>query len=100
MTTRSATDAVASSSPSAPIDPELFKGVPVNLDVRLGEARLTVAEILALRAGSVVTLDAPLDTLVELRFNGTVIARGEIVAVDDRFAIRLVEVGTATGEGR
>jgi flagellar motor switch protein FliN/FliY len=70
----------------------IFKDVNVTLKARLGELTLTVAELLALKSGSVVKLDAGLNDLVELRLNQTVVARGELVAVGDHFGLRIVEI--------
>jgi flagellar motor switch protein FliN/FliY len=51
-----------------------------------------VAELAALRDGAVVPLDAPLSQAVELRLNGVAVAKGELVSVGDRFAVRLLEI--------
>lgn len=74
------------------IDSTIFKDVRVPLQAKLGQATLTVADLLALKSGSIVKLDAGMSELVELRLNDSVVARGEIVAVDDNFGVRIVEV--------
>ena len=74
------------------IDSTIFKDVRVPLQAKLGQASLTVAELLALKSGSVVKLNAQMNELIELRLNDAVVARGEIVAVDDSFGVRIVEV--------
>lgn len=88
-------------SPSAPakaetqlgkINPRLIETVSVTLEAFLGEARMTVAELTALKDSSVVPLDAALNQSVELRLNGVAVARGELVAVGDSFAVRLTEI--------
>ncbi|MBP2161168.1 MULTISPECIES: FliM/FliN family flagellar motor switch protein [Asticcacaulis] len=78
--------------PIIAVDSPIFKDVNVVLNAALGRAELSVQEILALRSGSVVRLEAKLNDLVELRLNDALIARGEIVAVDGSFAIRIVEI--------
>lgn len=70
----------------------LIENVEVELEAFVGQARMTVAELGALVANSVVTLDAPLNQAVELRLNGDAIARGELVAVGDKFGVRLSEI--------
>lgn len=86
------------SSPAlSPLDASVFKDIQVELDASLGRAVLSVATLSDLAAGSVVTLDAKINDLVELRLNGAVVARGEIVAVDDHFAVRIVEIAAVTG---
>ena len=74
------------------INPKLIEGVGVTLEAFLGEARMTVAELTSLKADSVVPLDATLNQAVELRLNGVSVARGELVAVGDSFAVRLIEI--------
>ena len=74
------------------INPKLIETVGVTLEAYLGEARMTVAELTALKDNSVVPLDAALNQSVELRLNGVAVARGELVAVDDSFAVRLTEI--------
>jgi flagellar motor switch protein FliN/FliY len=76
----------------APLNAELFRGVRVLLDARLGETTMTVDEVMALKSGSVVTLDTSLADRVDLYLNGSLVARGEIVAVGDKFGVRIVEV--------
>ncbi|HEY9218636.1 MAG TPA: flagellar motor switch protein FliN [Phenylobacterium sp.] len=75
-----------------PLDSAIFKDVRVELKVKLGNVSLTVEELLELKSGSVVTLDRLLSEPVELYLNDALVARGEIVAVDDNFGVRLVEV--------
>ncbi|HEX8223879.1 MAG TPA: FliM/FliN family flagellar motor switch protein [Allosphingosinicella sp.] len=74
------------------INPKLIETVSVTLEAYLGEARMTVAELTALKDSSVVPLDAALNQSVELRLNGLAVARGELVAVGDSFAVRLTEI--------
>jgi flagellar motor switch protein FliN/FliY len=74
------------------INPALIDSVEVSLEAYLGEARLTVGELGALKPGSVLALDSGLDRAVELRLNGVSVARGELVAVGDRFGVRLTEI--------
>lgn len=78
--------------PARTINPRLIDAVEVVLDGFLGAARMTVAELTALKEGAVVALDAPLNGLVELRLNGAAVARGELVAVGETFAVRLTEI--------
>lgn len=78
--------------PPTKVNTKLIDAVEVTLEGFLGSARMTVAELTALKVGSVVTLDAALNAPVELRLNGVVVARGELVAVGDRFAVRLTDI--------
>jgi flagellar motor switch protein FliN len=81
--------------PLLSMDSMIFKDVRVPLEAALGQTTMTVEDLLALKAGSVVKLDLKMNDLVELRLNQSVVARGEIVAVDDHFGIRIFEVGKA-----
>lgn len=82
--------------PLLAVDSVIFRDVQVALQAKLGRTTMTVEELLALRAGSVVRLEEKLNGLVELRLNQALIARGEVVAVDDHFGVRIVEIATAS----
>ena len=71
----------------------LIDGLEVTLEAFVGGAKLTISELKALKADSVITLDSALGAAVELRLNGNVVGRGELVAVGDNFGVRLTEIG-------
>lgn len=71
----------------------LIDHVEVEVEVLLGDAKLTVSQLARLTTGEVVPIDRKLNEAAELRVNGRVIARGEIVTVDDKYAIRVTEIG-------
>lgn len=66
--------------------------VRVQVRVCVGQASLTVGELLAATEGTVVVLDRLVQQPVDLLVEGQVIARGELVAVDGSFAVRLTEL--------
>jgi flagellar motor switch protein FliN/FliY len=67
--------------------------VQVRIEVRVGEASMTVGDLLAARENELLVLDRALDDPVDLVLEGQVIARGQLVAVDDgHFAVRLTEL--------
>jgi flagellar motor switch protein FliN/FliY len=70
----------------------LLMHVPLHLTVELGSAKMSVAEILKLGTGSIVELDRAANAPVELLVNDRPIARGEIVAVDENFGLRITEL--------
>lgn len=74
------------------LNTKVIDAVEVSIEAYLGAARMTVAELSALGAGSVVALDAALNADVELRLGGVLIGRGELVAVGDKFAVRITEL--------
>jgi flagellar motor switch protein FliN len=71
---------------------DLLLGVSLRISVEVGSASLKLAELLKLNEGSVVELDRQANDLLDVFANGTLIARGEIVNVEGRYAIRVVEV--------
>lgn len=79
-------------APIVSMDAAIFQDVNVSLLARLGQVTLSVADLLALKSGSVVKLDLKMNDLIELRLNQSLVARGEIVAVDDNFGVRIVEI--------
>jgi flagellar motor switch protein FliN len=66
--------------------------VTVTLTAELGRTTITLGEVMRLGSGSVVPLDRLLAEPVEITARGVLLARGEVVVVDDRFAIRIKEI--------
>jgi flagellar motor switch protein FliN len=66
--------------------------VPVDVAVEMGRTRMTVGETLELRQGSIVTLNRMAGEPVDLLVNGTAIARGEVVVIDEQFGLRITDV--------
>ncbi len=75
-------------------DFDMILDIPVTLTVELGRTRISIRNLLQLAHGSVVELDGlagePMDVLV----NGTLIAQGEVVVVNEKFGIRLTDIIT------
>ena len=80
-----------------PANLNIVLDVPVNLTIELGSCQLPMREVLQLTVGSVVQLDKPADAPVELTVNGKLIARGEVVIVEERFGVKITEVIGAAG---
>lgn len=78
--------------PVVTLDSEILGDVEIRLTAMLGEGTLKVSQLLALGEGSLVELDTPLDGQIDLVLNDTLIAKGEIVAVDDHFGVRITHV--------
>lgn len=70
----------------------LIDHVEVDVEVLLGDARLTVAELNKLATGDVLPVERSIAEAADIRVNGRVIARGEIVTVDGKFAVRVTEI--------
>lgn len=66
--------------------------IKTQLQVSVGEATLTVGELVGAKPGHVVRLDSPVDQPVTLSIGGQLVARGQLVAVDGHFAVRLTEL--------
>jgi flagellar motor switch protein FliN len=71
---------------------ELLLDVALEISVALGTSHMSIGEILALRTGSVVELDKLAGEPVDVSVNGTLVARGEVVVVDEKFGVRITEV--------
>ena len=71
---------------------DLLLDVELDATIRFGERELPLREILAMKGGSVIELDRRLDEPAELLVAGKLIARGEVVVVDDCFGLRVTEV--------
>jgi len=69
--------------------------IKAKLQVCVGEATLSVGELLAAKENQVLCLDRSVDQAVDVTIEGKVIARGQLVAVDDRFAVRITELPVA-----
>ncbi len=82
----------AAPGPGASADLRRLSDVPVDLTVEIGRTRMTVGETLELRQGSIVTLNRMAGEPVDLLVNGTPIARGEVVVIDEQFGLRLTDV--------
>ncbi|MCG3203275.1 MAG: Flagellar motor switch protein FliN [Gammaproteobacteria bacterium] len=78
-----------------PANLEAILDIPVTLSVQIGATKISIRNLLQLNQGSVVELDRlagePLDVLV----NGTLVAHGEVVVVNEKFGIRLTDVVSA-----
>ena len=71
---------------------EMLHGVIMDVTVELGRARMSVRELLALSPGTVLELDRAAGSPADLLVNGRLIARGEVVVVDEDFGLRVTEI--------
>ncbi len=76
---------------------DLLSNVEMDVTAELGRTRMTVRELLSLTPGNVVELDRAAGSPVDLFVNGTLIARGEVVVVDEEFGVRVSEIISADG---
>ena len=66
--------------------------VPVNISAVLGRANLSVAQLLQLGQGSVLELDRKVGEAIDIYVNNRLVARGEVVVVDDRLGVTMTEI--------
>jgi flagellar motor switch protein FliN/FliY len=74
---------------------DIVLDVPVNLTVELGSCLMPMRDVLQLNVGSVVQLDKIADEPVQLSVNRKLVARGEVVVVENRFGIKITELITS-----
>ena len=66
--------------------------VPVNISAVLGKAHMTVAQLLKLNRGSVLELDRKVGEAIDIFVNNRLVARGEVVVVEDRLGVTMTEI--------
>ena len=86
------TDATGKASMMNELD--MILDIPVQISVELGRAKITIKNLLQLAHGSLVELDAMAGEPMSVFVNGTLIAQGEVVVVNDKFGIRLTDIIT------
>ncbi len=90
-------DSPAAETPSEAAAPgprniDLVLDIPVTLSMELGRTRISIRDLLKLRSGSVVELQKMADEPLDILVNGTLVARGEAIVIEDKFGIRLTDV--------
>ncbi|MBU3633144.1 flagellar motor switch protein FliN [Polynucleobacter sp. AP-Feld-500C-C5] len=83
-----------SKSPEREKDLDFIRDIPVQLSVELGRTKISIKNLLQLAQGSIVELDAAAGDLMDILVNGTMIAKGEVVVVNEKFGVRLTEIIT------
>lgn len=71
---------------------EALHGVELEVTVELGRTRMLLRDLLGVQVGSLVELDRPAGSPVDLLVNGVMVARGEVVVIDDEFAVRVTDL--------
>lgn len=74
------------------LDLDMILNVDVQLSIELGRTEMSIRELLELNQGNVVELDRLAGEALDVRVNGMLIARGEVVVVNERFGLMLTEV--------
>ncbi len=81
-------------SAAAPRGFDMIMDIPVGLTVELGRTKISIRNLLQLAHGSVVELDGLAGEPMDVLINGTLIAQGEVVVVNDKFGVRLTDIIT------
>ena len=71
---------------------DLLMSVPLQVTAELGKCKMSVADVLKLGSGSIVELDRLAGGPVDLLVNNKLVARGEVVAIDENFGVRVTEL--------
>lgn len=85
-------DLVGSGGPPEKCSMELLSDVDLDLKIELGRTRMQLEEVLKLRRGSVVTLDKLAGDPVDIYVNGRMVARGEVLVLNDNFCVRVAQL--------
>ena len=73
-------------------DFDLILDIPLDISVELGRTKMIVNDLLQLGQGSIIELNKPAGEPVEIYINNKLIARGEVVVVDEKFGIRVTDI--------
>ena len=79
-------------APKTPQDLERLYDVPVTVSAILGQTRLPIGELLKLGPGTLLELDRKVGEAIDIRVNDRLVARGEVVLVDDRLGVTMTEI--------
>jgi len=71
---------------------EVILDIPVTIAMEVGSTKINIRNLLQLNQGSVIELDRMAGEPLDIRVNGTLIAHGEVVVVNEKFGIRLTDV--------
>ena len=71
---------------------EVILDIPVTISMEVGSTKINIRNLLQLNQGSVIELDRMAGEPLDIKVNGTLIAHGEVVVVNEKFGIRLTDV--------
>ena len=71
---------------------DLILDVPLQISVELGRTQKKIQDILELNSGSIIELDKLAGEPVDILVNGKIIAKGEVVVIDDNFGVRITDI--------
>lgn len=75
-----------------PRDLDLLGDVDMEVTVQLGAVRMSIRDLLALQAGAVIELDRAAGAAVDVLVNGRLLAKGDVVVIDEELGVRITEI--------
>lgn len=84
------------SEPDNGYDLDLILDIPLEVRAELGQVKMLVNDLLQLGQGSIIELDKPVNDLLDIYISNKLIARGEVVVVDEKFGIRVTDIVSPT----
>ncbi|MDE2250892.1 MAG: flagellar motor switch protein FliN [Gammaproteobacteria bacterium] len=84
--------AAASAAGGGDINLEVVLDIPVTLSMEVGRSRISIRNLLQLNQGSVVELERSTGEPLDVYVNGTLVAHGEVVVINEKFGIRMTDV--------
>ncbi len=82
--------------PSSVNDLEAVYDIPVKVSAVLGKCKMKVSQLMSLNKGAIIELDRKVGEAIDIYVNNNLVARGEVVVVDDKLGITMTEVVKAT----
>jgi flagellar motor switch protein FliN/FliY len=86
------TTAKSPSNPDEKYDMDLILDIPLQVSVELGQVKMIVNDLLQLGQGSIIELGKPVGESLEIFVNNKLIARGEVVVVDEKLGVRVTDI--------
>ena len=83
---------IAGRGESQAVDKALLDSIPVSISVELGRKRLKISELMELKKGAVVPLDSLAGEPLQVFVNDTLLAKGDIVLIDEKYGIKLTHI--------
>ena len=84
--------------PTSTSDLEAVYNIPVKVSAVLGKASMTVSQLMKLNKGAIIELDRKVGEAIDIYVNNSLVARGEVVVVDNKLGITMTEIIKVTGK--
>ncbi|MBN1593690.1 MAG: FliM/FliN family flagellar motor switch protein [Candidatus Coatesbacteria bacterium] len=73
-------------------DIEFLADIPVRISVMLGDATITIRELIEMRVGTVIELDRPVGESLDLNVNGSIFGKVDVTVIEDTYGLRIAEI--------